>query len=134
MTDHSPANRDKLRKAGLSMQSDLEPDQVARLDAADPEMGAAALREQILRGVRTMTHAAERPPTAAEHAVEHLREHGAMHYRDLADALVKSGKVTPRGKTFAQTLSAELSRRNGQDVERVAPGVYAAKKEDNDDG
>jgi hypothetical protein len=59
-------------------------------------------------------------------AIEHLRERGAMHYRDLAEQLIASGKVTTKGKTFAQTISAALARRQGNGVTRVAPGVYAA--------
>ena len=59
-------------------------------------------------------------------AIEHLRERGPMHYRDLAAQLIATGKVTTKGKTFPQTISAALARRQGNGVTRVAPGVYAA--------
>jgi hypothetical protein len=69
---------------------------------------------------------APKRPTAWSEAKRLLDERGPMHYRDLADAILADGNVTIKGKTFKQTLSATLSRKaqTGEDVLRVAPGVY----------
>ena len=49
--------------------------------------------------------------------------------RGATERLVADGEVNTKGATFAQTLSATLSR-STDDFERVAPGVYKAKEAD----
>lgn len=114
--------------AGLSRASELTQDEVRRLDAI-PEKWAedaagARLRKQIQKGGVMK----RKKPTVIGEAVKILTDRGPMHYRDLAKALVDGGRVKPKGKTFPQTLSADLARNNGKRVERVAPGVYKAKE------
>lgn len=119
---HPPERREKLQRAGLSLESDLRPDQIERLDGAPADASGRTLRELTMNGGVMK----ERRPTVGAEAVRLLQERGPMHYRDLAQHLINEGKVKT-GKTFAQTLSAELARR--PDTERVAPGVYKAKED-----
>lgn len=137
--NHPPARRERLRKAGLSMGSELLPDQIERVDSAPENMSGDRLRAFIMHGPLSGLKVAPaegdrvdsvRRRTANEEALAMLRSEGAMHYQDLADALIASGRVTTKGKTFGQTLSAYLSRavKEGE-VERVSPGVYAAKED-----
>lgn len=76
--------------------------------------------------------AAPNRPTAWSEARRILTERGPTHYRDLAVAILDAGNVTTKGKTFPQTLSAMLARKQGEadpatarHLARVAPGVYA---------
>jgi len=129
MTKHAhPADRRrKLQIAGLSLEAELTADQIKRLDnvteAEAMRIGGSRLRTKVMTGGTSMT---KRGPSIGDAAVKLLAERGPMHYRDLAEALIDSGAVKTKGKTFAQTLSAELARRRGKGVERVAPGVYKA--------
>lgn len=132
---HPEDRQQKLGRAGLSLTSDLSPEAIARADAIPlakaMEMSMARLRQEIMRGTTANGKPkVERGPSVAATAIELLREQGPMHYRDLAEKLIASG-VKTKGKTFAQTVAADLSRRatTGQ-VTRVAPGVYAAGGED----
>ena len=61
-----------------------------------------------------------------------LRERGPMHYRDLAEEIVKRGLVQPDGKTPAASLNAMIAveiKTNGNKSEfvRVRPGVFGLR-------
>lgn len=131
---HPLERREKLRLAGMSEGTELRPNEIEAIDGISlseaEHMTSAGLRNLIIGGTG-MTKRKREHPTIREEAVRILRAEGPMHYGDLADRIVQEGRAKPRGKTFKQTLSAELARRagRGEDVERVAPGVYAAKEE-----
>jgi hypothetical protein len=130
ITMHTPENREKLRHAGLSQASELRPNQLERLSNLPLDTAQKMSERQVraaIYGEAVMKESGGSRQTTFDLAVEMLKARGPMHYRDLAEALVKSGKVTPKGKTFPQTLSAELTRKRGKGVERVGPGVYAVQ-------
>ena len=61
-----------------------------------------------------------------------LRERGPMHYRDLAEEILKRGLVQPDGKTPAASLNAMIAveiKSNGSKSEfvRVQPGVFGLR-------
>lgn len=70
--------------------------------------------------------------TFREAASKVLRELGPMHYRDLAQEIVKRGLVQPDGKTPAASLNAMIaveieSNGNKSDFVRVRPGVFGLR-------
>jgi restriction system protein len=70
--------------------------------------------------------------TYREAAIKLLREHGPMHYRDLADAIVGAGLVQTAGSTPAASVNATIAvdiSRHGDDSTfvRIRPGVFGLR-------
>ncbi len=65
--------------------------------------------------------------TVKDAIVKLLRERRrAMHYKDIADTLVKEGRYKTKSRNFLSTVAITIMR--DKRLEKVQPGVYRLKK------
>jgi hypothetical protein len=88
--EHSPERRETLRHAGLSMNSELAPDQVKKADAIPKSLPVANWHHWILRGERSSSA----PARDGENATERREE-------ALYDAVFAAGQIkAAHGRAF----------------------------------